>query len=73
LKHYRDNAKKIKAGYEKRLKPYGNKYNKHWYDILIDGSIQDECLIELIDHSYDLVKNKLTRKERACIESGDQE
>ncbi|MEA3448447.1 MAG: MmcQ/YjbR family DNA-binding protein [Bacteroidota bacterium] len=67
-----ENAVVLRETYE-AVKPAYHMDKKHWNDILINGSIQDECLIKLIDHSYDLVKDKLTRKERTCIESGQQD
>ena len=35
---------------------------KHWNSIVIDGSISDDMLKNLIDESYDLVVMKLTRE-----------
>ena len=35
---------------------------KHWNTILIDGSVDDSLLFELIDHSYDLVVASLPSK-----------
>lgn len=32
---------------------------KHWNTILIDGHLSDPQLVELIDHSYDLVRASL--------------
>lgn len=37
---------------------------KHWNTIIIDGSIEDIVLIDMIDDSYDLVISKLTKKQR---------
>lgn len=40
-------------------------FNKtHWNGVLIDGSIADDELIEMIDHSYELVVKGLTRAQR---------
>ncbi|MDD3687088.1 MAG: MmcQ/YjbR family DNA-binding protein [Bacteroidales bacterium] len=36
-----------------------------WNQIEIDGSISDEMIMELIDHSYELVVSKLPKKVRA--------
>lgn len=46
---------------------YMNK--KHWNTITIDGTIKDEILIDMINESYDLVINKLTKKEKAKLSS----
>ena len=36
----------------------------HWNTIEINGEISRNLLIKLIDHSYDLVKAKLTKKQK---------
>jgi predicted DNA-binding protein (MmcQ/YjbR family) len=41
---------------------------RHWNTVGLDGSIPDGEIIEMIDHSYDLVFKSLTRKERDEIE-----
>lgn len=35
---------------------------KHWNTIAVDGSMNDQLLYELIDHSYDLVVKSLPMK-----------
>jgi predicted DNA-binding protein (MmcQ/YjbR family) len=37
---------------------------RHWNTVALDGSVPDEDLADLIDHSYDLVVARLTRAER---------
>jgi predicted DNA-binding protein (MmcQ/YjbR family) len=37
---------------------------RHWNTVTLDGSVPDEELLELIDHSYELVVAGLTRAER---------
>ena len=37
---------------------------KHWNTIYIDGSVDDNLLYEWIDHSYELVVQKLPGKDR---------
>jgi predicted DNA-binding protein (MmcQ/YjbR family) len=49
----------IKAGY------HMNK--KHWNTVSIGGDVDDELLKELIDHSYDLVYGKLSKREKALL------
>jgi predicted DNA-binding protein (MmcQ/YjbR family) len=41
---------------------YMNK--KHWITVALDGTMKDEILIDMIDESYNLVVNKLTKKEK---------
>jgi predicted DNA-binding protein (MmcQ/YjbR family) len=37
---------------------------RHWNTVALDGSVPDEELLELIDHSYELVVARLTRAVR---------
>ena len=37
---------------------------KHWNTVLLDGSISPKLIQEWIDHSYDLVVNGLSKKEK---------
>ena len=37
---------------------------KHWNTVRVDSDVPDELLYELIDHSYELVVQSLTKKIR---------
>ncbi len=37
---------------------------RHWNTVLLDGSVPEAEVLELIDHSYDLVLAGLTRSQR---------
>jgi predicted DNA-binding protein (MmcQ/YjbR family) len=39
----------------------------HWNTVLVDGSVDDSLLVELVQHSYDLVVSKLTKKDRVVL------
>ena len=54
--HLRARYAAITAGY------HLNK--RHWNTVTLDGSVPGDELLELIDHSYDLVVARLTRAER---------
>lgn len=42
---------------------YAYHFNKkHWIGVATDGSVTDDLMYELIDHSYELVVNKLPKK-----------
>lgn len=47
-------------------------FNKtHWNSVSTDGSVPDQLMYELIDHSYELVVNKLPKKlktELDCLQ-----
>jgi predicted DNA-binding protein (MmcQ/YjbR family) len=45
--------------------PYLNK--RHWNTVELDGSVPDEELLDLIDHSYDLVVTSLTKAQRDSL------
>jgi predicted DNA-binding protein (MmcQ/YjbR family) len=40
---------------------------RHWNTVSLDGSVPDEELLELIDHSYDLVVAGLTKAQRRAL------
>jgi predicted DNA-binding protein (MmcQ/YjbR family) len=42
---------------------------KHWNTILIDGSVPDKLIFEWLEHSYELVVEGLTKKEKSALES----
>ncbi|HHO56452.1 MAG TPA: MmcQ/YjbR family DNA-binding protein [Trueperaceae bacterium] len=44
---------------------------KHWNTVTIDGSIPNSELLQLIDHSYDLVVSKLKKSDREKLEYKD--
>ena len=41
---------------------------KHWNTVAFDGDLEDELLMELTDHSYNLVVHKLTKKDKLILE-----
>jgi predicted DNA-binding protein (MmcQ/YjbR family) len=40
---------------------------RHWNSVTLDGSVPEEEVLELIDHSYDLVLASLTRAQRCKL------
>lgn len=40
---------------------------QHWNTIMFDGSVSDKLILELVDHSYDLILNSLPKKTRESI------
>ena len=58
---------KAKKNNHKLIKPVRPGYHsnkKHWNTIEVNGEIPKEALYKLIDHSYNLVIAKLTKKVR---------
>jgi len=37
---------------------------KHWNTVIMNGNLSNEFIIELIDHSYNLVVKGMTKKQR---------
>ena len=42
---------------------------QHWNSIALNGSLTDEEIESMIDHSYELVLKKMTKAERSSIGS----
>ena len=42
---------------------------RHWNTVALDGSVPDEELAELIDHSYEQVVARLTRAQRNTLKA----
>ncbi len=40
---------------------------KHWNTVSFEGDVPNKLLYDLIDHSYDLVVSKLTKKDKAVL------
>lgn len=40
---------------------------RHWNSIAIDGTVPDDDVLEMIEHSYELVVASLTRKQREAL------
>lgn len=46
------------------IQPGWHMNKKHWNTVAVDGRISDWLILELIDHSYDLVVGSLPKKDR---------
>ena len=58
-----DKAIEIREQYP-AVQPGHHMNKKHWNTVHIDGSVSDNLLRDWIRESYDLVVNKMTKKER---------
>jgi predicted DNA-binding protein (MmcQ/YjbR family) len=45
---------------------------RHWNTVIIDGSLSDEAIHEMIEDSYDLVVSKLPQARRRALDRGGQ-
>ncbi|TLX70942.1 MmcQ/YjbR family DNA-binding protein [Labilibacter sediminis] len=46
------------------IRPGWHMNKKHWNTVDLDGRLKPDFVKELIDHSYDLVTSKLTKKQK---------
>ncbi len=51
------------------VKPGYHMNKKHWNTVSVVGGLNDEQILELIRHSYDLVVEKLPAKEKARLKN----
>lgn len=56
-------ALELRASYEE-IQPGYHMNKKHWNTVSTKGGLEDAFVLELIQHSYDLVVEKLPKKER---------
>lgn len=59
-----DYALELRDEYPDLIQPASHFNKKYWNQIRIDSSLSDNLIIKLIDHSYDEVLKKLTKKNR---------
>ncbi|MGM0624275.1 MAG: MmcQ/YjbR family DNA-binding protein [Bacteroidota bacterium] len=53
------------------IRPGWHMNKMHWNTVSVDGSLSDDFLKELIDHSYELVVSKLRKKDRELLKTMD--
>lgn len=70
LKCNPERAQELRAKYD-AVKPGYHMSKVHWNTIDINKDVPDSLLKELIDHSYDLVFNSLTKKIKQQISDSE--
>jgi predicted DNA-binding protein (MmcQ/YjbR family) len=63
-----DKATQLRSKY-KAIKPGYHMNKKNWNTIDIDGSVPDEKMFEMIDESYELVIQTLSKSKRQKIDN----
>lgn len=66
LKYYKDDIHEIRCAWDDITPGYHMNKN-HWNTVYIDGELDDEFIKKLVDISYDLVFNSLTKKKQKEI------
>ncbi|MAP55510.1 MmcQ/YjbR family DNA-binding protein [Altibacter sp.] len=59
-----ERAVALREAYDGLIVPGYHMSKIHWNTVLIDSNLPHELLLELIDHSYDLIVSKLPKKVR---------
>ncbi|MEL7120217.1 MAG: MmcQ/YjbR family DNA-binding protein [Bacteroidota bacterium] len=67
LKCEPERAIELREEYEE-IQPGYHMNKKHWNTVLLEGDLDDQFLKELIDHSYDMVVSKMTKKDKMMLE-----
>jgi len=63
-----DDALALRAQYSAIFPGY-HMNKKHWNSLIMDGSLQDSLVFELIDHSYQLVISKMSQTKQRKLRS----
>lgn len=58
-----EDSQALRAEYEAIIPGY-HMNKKHWNTLILDGSLPESLIFELIDHSYDLVVRGLKKADR---------
>jgi predicted DNA-binding protein (MmcQ/YjbR family) len=58
-----EKAIELREQYEEII-PGFHMNKRHWNTVDLEGSLSDQLIYELIDHSYELIINSLSKKER---------
>lgn len=61
-----DDAQALRAQHQAIIPGY-HMNKRHWNSLHMDGSLPENLVVELIDHSYDLVVLKLKRTDREML------
>ncbi|MFY0625151.1 MAG: MmcQ/YjbR family DNA-binding protein [Reichenbachiella sp.] len=51
------------------VRPGYHMNKKHWNSVDIDGTVSDQKIFEWVDHSYDMVVQGLTKKDKALLQN----
>ncbi len=61
-----ERALELRESYEE-ITPGYHMHKKYWNTVTLQGSLKDKFILELVDHSYDLVVQGLSKKERDAM------
>ncbi len=64
-----ERAIELREQYPEDILPGYHMNKKHWNTVFFESNLPNALLRELIDHSYDLVVNKMSKKDQALLHS----
>lgn len=53
-----EKAIELREEYPEAVLPGYHMNKKHWNTVIVDGTLSTKQLLEMVDHSYDLIKGK---------------
>ena len=62
-----EKAIELRESYDE-IQPGYHMNKKHWNTVDLTGTLSNDLIISIIDHSYDMVVKGLTKKERELLE-----
>jgi predicted DNA-binding protein (MmcQ/YjbR family) len=65
-----DRAIELRGQYE-AIQPGWHMNKAQWNSVYFTGSIPRDLVLELIDHSYELIVQGLKKKDREALEAGN--
>ena len=54
------------------IRPGWHQNKTHWNSLYMDGSLPDDLVMELVDHSYEIVVASLSKKAQAELKGGGE-
>ncbi|MCM4155448.1 MmcQ/YjbR family DNA-binding protein [Gramella sp. AN32] len=64
-----ERAIELREEHEENILPGYHMNKQHWNTLVMDGCLDPKLILELIDHSYDLVVSGLTKKLKEELEN----
>jgi predicted DNA-binding protein (MmcQ/YjbR family) len=68
LKCNPERAIELRERYEDVIPGY-HMNKKHWNTVMVEGDLEDQMILSLIDHSYDIVVSSFTMKKTKELDS----
>lgn len=69
LKCNPERARELRETHEQNILPGYHMNKKHWNTLILDGQLSPDLILELTDHSYDLVVSGLKKKQQQELEN----